>query len=92
MPCSTTEPNPFIMGELKQIVTTDSGRHSALSRNTALLVWLLLTNVWQFKIFLLYDIACFGQNPNDKSIQMFTYIKVITGHLGLYINRNNGQS
>lgn len=62
-------------------------------QSTRYLSALFLTDVWQLKIRpLLYYIAHIGSSPKDTSIQRLTYIRMITGHSGLYINRNNGQT
>lgn len=53
---------------------------------------LFLSDVWQLKIrLLLYYNAHIGTSPKHTSIQTLTYIRKITEHWGLYINRNNGQ-
>lgn len=71
------------------------GRGSATLRRSTVLYpsALFLTDVWQLKIRpLLSYIAHIGPSPKDTSLQMLAYIKMITGHSGLYINRNNGQT
>ncbi len=90
--CKAMRSNLFISCKNK---TSYPGRGRAtLWRNIVLYPpAIFLTDVWQLKIRpLLYYIACIGPSPKDTSIQTLAYIKMITGHSGLYINRNNGQT